>query len=187
MLPATISWLARLDGLPGAGRPDVHDRLADGPKTSAAASKSAGSPPTMIDSAAFLAPASPPDTGASSIRKPRSFACFASSAVTSGRIEEKSMINVPGLALSNTPPSPASTSRTWGESGTMTATMSASRTASAIDAAPFPPAATSASILAWLRSLPTTSNPAAARWPAIGPPMMPKPMKATVVIDVSLS
>ena len=62
------------------------------------------------------------------------------------------MIRVPGLALSNTPPSPASTSRTWGESGTMTATTSASRTASAIEPAPLPPAATSASILAWLRS-----------------------------------
>ena len=69
-----------------------------------AASKSAGSPPTMMDSAAFVAPASPPDTGASRSRKPRSVACFASSAVTSGRIEEKSMISVPGLALSNTPP-----------------------------------------------------------------------------------
>ena len=30
----------------------------------------------MIDSAAFLAPASPPETGASMSRKPRSAACF---------------------------------------------------------------------------------------------------------------
>ena len=45
------------------------------------------------------------------------------------------MIRVPGLALSNTPPSPASTSCTSGESGTITATTSASRTASATDSA----------------------------------------------------
>ena len=63
----------------------------------------------MIDSAAFLAPASPPETGASSIRKPFSRACSARAAVTSGRMLEKSMIRVPGSACSKTPPSPART------------------------------------------------------------------------------
>ncbi len=64
----------------------------------------------MIDSAAFLAPASPPETGASSSRKPRSFAACASSAVTSGRMLEKSMTSVPGLAAAKTPSSPSRTS-----------------------------------------------------------------------------
>ena len=105
----------------------------------------------MMDRLAAFAPASPPDTGASSSRNPRSDAWAASSVVTSGRIEEKSMTSVPGFALSNTPPSPASTCRTSGESGTITATTSASRTASAIEFAPFPPAAISSSILGWLR------------------------------------
>src|SRR6478735_11085868 len=187
MLPATISWFAALTVCPAPDGPTCTIVFPTGAKISAAASKSAASPPTMMDSAAFFAPASPPETGASRMRNPRSFASFASSAVTSGRIEEKSMIRVPGLALSNTPPSPASTSRTWGESGTMTATTSASRTASAIEVAPLPPTAISASILSWLRSLPMTSNPAFTRWPAIGPPMMPRPMKATVVIDLSSS
>ena len=105
----------------------------------------------MIDSVPSMAPCSPPDTGASSIRKPRSLASAASAAATSGRMVEKSMISAPGGALSNTPPGPASTERTSGESGTIVATTSASRTAPAMSAAPRPPAATSRSIRAGLR------------------------------------
>ena len=60
-----------LDGLPGAGGSDVHDGLADGLENRRRRPKSSAVPPTMIDSAAFMAPASPPETGASSIRKPR--------------------------------------------------------------------------------------------------------------------
>jgi len=56
---------------------------------------------------------------------------------------EKSMISAPGGAFSNTPPSPASTARTSGESGTIVATTSASRTAPAMSLAPRPPAAAS--------------------------------------------
>ena len=54
-------------------------------------SKSACSPPTMIDSTASTAPASPPLTGASITRMPASLPASASSAATSGRIEDMSM------------------------------------------------------------------------------------------------
>ena len=86
------------------------------------------------------------------------------------------MISAPDGAFSKTPPSPARTSWTSGESGTMVATTSASRTASAMSLAPRPPAATSCSVLAGLRLYPVTSNPALTRLAAIGPPMMPSPM-----------
>jgi hypothetical protein len=105
----------------------------------------------MIDSTPSIAPCSPPDTGASSIRKPRSAASAASVAATSGRIVEKSMISAPAGAFSNTPPSPARTARTSGESGTIVATTSAFRTASAMSLAPCPPAAMSCSTRAGLR------------------------------------
>ena len=97
----------------------------------------------MIESTPSIAPCSPPDTGASSTRKPRSVPSAASAAATSGRMLEKSMISAPAGAFSKTPPSPASTSCTSGESGTMVATTSASRTAPAMSAAARPPAATS--------------------------------------------
>ena len=45
-------------------------------KTGRAASKSAASPPTMIESAPSIAPFSPPDTGASSIRTPLAESSF---------------------------------------------------------------------------------------------------------------
>jgi hypothetical protein len=108
-----------------------------------AAAKSSAVPPTMIDRAAFTAPAWPPDTGASTSRRPRSVASRLSSAVTSGRMLEKSITRVPGLAVSKTPPSPVSTAWTSGESGTMTATTSASATASAAEPAARPPASSS--------------------------------------------
>ena len=139
MLVATMSWLAALTVWPAPLGPTRTTVFPTASKTGLAASKSARSPPTMMDSAAFFAPASPPETGASRMRRPRSRACFASSDVTSGRMLEKSMTRVPGLAVSKTPPGPASTSWTSGESGTITATTSASCTASPIEAAPLPP------------------------------------------------
>ena len=64
----------------------------------------------------------------------------------------------------------------------MVMTMSASRTASATLAAR--PAAgldEPSATAGWLRLTPMTVWPALTRWPAIGPPMMPRPMKAMVL------
>jgi hypothetical protein len=69
--------------------------------------------------------------------------------VTSGRIVEKSITRVPGLAEANTPPSPSRTSCTSGESGTMIATTSTPSTASAIESARCPPASTSGPVVSW--------------------------------------
>jgi hypothetical protein len=60
----------------------------------------------MIDNVAFCAPGSPPDTGASMMRSPRSAPILANSVVTSGRMEEKSITSVPGWAWAKTPSSP---------------------------------------------------------------------------------
>src|ERR1700712_1551277 len=80
------------------------------------------------------------------------------------------------------PSSPMATASTSGESGTIVMITSASRTASATGFAPPPPASTSAATLSGLRLWPTTSKPASTRLAAIGPPMIPRPMKATVVM-----
>ena len=74
MLMPTISWLAALTVWPAPLGPTCTIVLPTASKIGLAAAKSSAAPPTMIDSAAFLAPASPPETGASSSRKPRSFA-----------------------------------------------------------------------------------------------------------------
>src|SRR5690348_10527875 len=80
------------------------------------------------------------------------------------------------------PSSPVATASTSGESGTIVMITSASATASATLPAPRPPASTRAWTLSALRLWPTTSNPALTRLAAIGPPMIPRPMKATVVM-----
>jgi hypothetical protein len=88
------------------------------------------------------------------------------------------MIKLPFAALSNTPPGPASTSSTSVESGTMVAMTSALSTASAMLAAPRPPASISAATASVPRLKPTTSKPARTRFAAIGRPMIPSPMNA---------
>ena len=84
-------------------------------------------------------------------------------------------------------PAPLTTPSTSGESGTMVMTTSASLTASAMLAAPLPPSETSLSILSWLRLKPVTVWPALTRLMAMGRPMMPSPMTATLLDDGSLS
>ena len=143
-----------------------------------ASAKSAASPPTMIDSTASIAPASPPETGASRVRTPFSRAALPTLMEVCGVIEDMSITRVPAPTFSRTPPSPRMTASTCGSAGTMVMTTSASFTASAMLAAPWPPAATTVSIEAWERSKPVTWWPALTRLTAMGLPMMPRPTKA---------
>ena len=66
----------------------------------------------------------------------------------------------------------------------MVMTTSASLTASAMLVAPLPPSETSLSILSWLRLKPVTVWPALTRLMAMGRPMIPSPMTATLLMMV---
>src|SRR5699024_9308531 len=187
MFVATMSWFAAFTVCPDPAGPTCTIVLPTVSKMGLASSKSAASPPTMMDNAALIAPGSPPETGASSIRKPLSRASAASSTATSGRIEEKSMMSAPALAWANTPSSSSRrTPATSGESGTMIAMTSASATASATLSEDLPPAARRSSYFG-LRLRPVTWYPAFCRCTAMGEPMMPSPMKAMFVIYSSPS
>ncbi len=105
-----------------------------------ASSKSACPPPTMMDSTASMAPASPPDTGASSTRTPFSAAAFARSTEVCGVIDDMSMSRAPCRTFSRMPSGPYAMASTCGDAGTIVMTTSASRTASAIEEAAVPPA-----------------------------------------------
>src|SRR5215211_3288417 len=93
-------------------------------KRGLALSKSSSSPPTMIESVPFLAPTSPPETGASSIPTPLSLAVRASSRARGGEEVLISTMSEPSLAPSNKPPSPATTSSTSDGPGSMVMLMS---------------------------------------------------------------
>src|SRR5882672_10290000 len=76
--------------------------------------------------------------------------------------------------------------RTCGPAGSMVMTMSPAAAASAALAAGLPPAATRLSSAPALRSKPVTSWPAFSRLAAIGPPILPRPMKPIAVMPSSL-
>ena len=91
MLPATISWLAALTVCPEPAGPTWTMVLPTASSTGRASAKSSAAPPTMIDSVPSIAPASPPETGASSTRTPASRPASATRTATSGRIVLMSM------------------------------------------------------------------------------------------------
>ena len=148
---ATITWLQALVIWPAPASPIRVILLPSAWKTGSTRSNVALSPPTMIESCALMAPASPPLTGASSMGQPRSCACSASRLAVTGEMVLMSTRTAPGLAPSNTPFEPAITSSTSGPSGSMVITTSDSRTHSAGLSALRAPAATSSSTAGWLR------------------------------------
>ncbi|CAM5435655.1 3D-(3,5/4)-trihydroxycyclohexane-1,2-dione hydrolase [Streptomyces hirsutus] len=157
MLTATISWLAAFTVCPQPCGPHRTMVLPSTSNSGFAASKSACSPPTMMDSTASTAPASPPDTGASSTRMPLSFAAAARSTDVCGVIEDMSISRAPGRAFSRMPSGPYATASTCGEAGTIVMITSASRTAPAREEAGVPPAAASRSSFSCSRVWPVTS------------------------------
>lgn len=106
MLTATISWLAAFTVWPEPCGPHSTMVLPSARRMGWAASKSACSPPTMIDSTASTAPASPPETGASITRMPLSLAFFARSTEVCGVIDDMSISSAPDLAFSRMPSGP---------------------------------------------------------------------------------
>src|SRR3569623_3365270 len=82
-----------------------------------------------------------------------------------------------------TPSWPNSTASTCGVSGTMMMTASASSATSLADLQATPPAAISSGATG-ATSCRRTLWPAARRWPAIGRPMVPSPMKPMSIISV---
>ena len=106
-------------------------------------SKAASLAPIMMVSAAFLAPTSPPDTGASTYSQPSLLILSANAFVSIGEIELMSITTLPALNPSATPLAPNSTFSTSGVSGTMVMMNSAFCATSLALAQLVPPAAVS--------------------------------------------
>src|SRR6266699_2224293 len=151
--------------------------------TGFARSNAAASPPTITVSCPFSAPAGPPDTGASRNSKPRFFASAASSRATFADAVVWSTKTVPLAILWKAPFDPKVTSRRSGSSPTQEKTMLAPSAALAGVSANRPPCfATQASALARVRLYTVTSwPPRLARCLAMGEPMTPRPMNASLL------
>jgi hypothetical protein len=114
-------------------------------KTGSARSNASSGPPTMIDSAASIAPFSPPETGASSIGTSFPASRSANRRVGTGAIELMSITSDPSRTPSATPPSPKSAASTSGVSGHIVMTMSLAAATPAEEPPRAAPASTSSS------------------------------------------
>ena len=147
--------------------------------TGRARSSAATSPPTMKVSVPAAAPATPPDTGASSIARPRSAAALATRCALAGAMVLQSMTSAPAGMAAISAPSPRYRLSTCRLAGSIEITTAAPSTAASADGATVTPASRAFCSASALRSKAETAWPFFARLAAIGPPMWPRPMKAT--------
>src|SRR5207245_208600 len=161
-------------------------------KSGVARFRSASSPPTMIASRASIAPTSPPDTGASSVRNGGRFvaARFARSRVAAGLMVLMSIASSPSWAPLAMPSGPNMTASTSGVLVTIVTTMSLRSATSRGVRTAVAPASASGFARSIVRFVTVTANPALSALRAIGVPMIPRPTNPTrsiiglVVLDV---
>ncbi len=186
MVSATMIWLATLQVWPSPLPPTSVMFLPMSWKSGSTFANVASVPPTMIVSVAALAPTSPPETGASRYSQPSALMRLANSFVSMGAMELMSTTILPLASPSATPPGAKSTFSTSGVSGTMMMITSALRATSAELAQTFAPPLTRASGTGPMVKT-YSSWPPACRWPAMGAPMIPNPMKPILLTGISLS
>ena len=139
----------------------------------------------MMDSAASMAPFSPPETGASSMRTPLAPRAFPTFWETSGEIVDMSAKSCPRVTPSIRPSLPSATSSTSGEFGSMAMmTSDWAATSFGLEAA-LAPAPTSSCTGPWLRLWTTSGYPALSKFLAMGRPMIPSPINPTTCAMVT--
>ena len=173
--PTTI-WLQALVTCPAPSAPTCTTFLPSASKIGFARANAASPPPAMIESAASIAPFSPPLTGASTDSAPFTASAAATRFVVAGAMVLMSIHSAPARMPCTTPSSPSTTDSTSGESGSIVMTTSL-RAATSCGVAPAAaPSATSSSTGPRERFSTISTYPAASRLRAIGLPMMPRPM-----------
>src|SRR5438552_3865482 len=179
-----IMLLQVLAACPLPAAPACTTALPIAEKIGCARANACALPPTMKVSVAACAPATPPETGASSIARPLLSAAPATARAVSTSIVEQSISKVPGTALATTPSSPRYTSRTSWPLGSIVIITSAIAQTRAREPGMLPPAAPKFSTAVSLTSSPLTEWPALSRLRAIGKPMLPRPTKPIRAIAV---
>src|SRR5262249_20517090 len=177
MIPATM-LLQILVTWPKPGPPQCTIFLPIPCNSGSALAKVALSPPHMKVSVAASAPATPPDTGASSMAMPRSAAAACTARALSTSMVELSINTAPASAAAITP-APRNTLRTLAPTGSMVTTKSTPLAASSTEVALLAPDCTTKFTASSLRSNTLRLWPALIRLRAIGAPMLPTPMNPT--------
>jgi hypothetical protein len=167
---------------PAPASPQCTTRLPIRLRIGSARANASAEPPAMKVSVAALAPLTPPETGASSESWPRSPASAWALRALSTSMVELSMTSAPACTAGTMS---LQTDSTCLPAGSMVTTTSASATASRAEPATLTPSALACSQEAGTRSKPTTRCCALTRFAAIGPPILPRPMNAMLVMNVS--
>src|SRR5258707_259545 len=187
LLIATAIWFASLQAWPAPCPPMWTIVLPSASNSGRARSTSASSPPIMIERRASIAPSWPPDTGASRVVKPFSFARSANARDATGEMLLMSMTRSPGCAPAAMPSGPNVTVSTSGAFVTIVTTMSERSATSRGVLATVAPSAFSASAFASVRFVTVTGNPALSAFRAIGSPMIPRPTKPMRCLVLSVA
>src|SRR2546429_1798160 len=142
---------------------------------------SVSSPPTMIARRASIAPTSPPETGASSVRNGGRLAAarFANSREAIGLIVLMSIASRSGRAPAAMPSGPKVTDSTSGELVTIVTTRSDRSATSRGVRTTVAPSFSKGFARSSVRFVTVTGNPAFRAFRAIGAPMIPSPTKPT--------
>jgi hypothetical protein len=136
----------------------------------------------MMDSEPAIAPASPPDTGASSICTDCRARRAAQARAVDGEIVLWSITREPGASPSAAPPAPNSTCSTSASAVTMVISASQCAASAVGESNAAAPSPTSGAMLAGRRACTATGNPARSRFRAIGRPITPRPITPTRIL-----
>src|SRR5438445_670166 len=177
LFSATAIWFASLQACPAPWSPMWTIVFPSASKTGIARFTSFSSPPIMIERRASIAPSSPPETGASSVRNSGRFAAarFANSRVAAGEIVLMSIASKPSCAPAAMPSGPKVTVSTSGELVTMVMTMSLRSATSRGVRMTVAPASPSGFARSRVRFVTVTAKPALGALRASGAPMIPRP------------
>ena len=161
--------------------PQCTIRLPSNASTGCAAARSCGAPPARMVSVPCAADTRPPLTGASSTRMPAVAPMAATSRTVAGSTEliSSSRGARAGSTLGSRPSSPRTTARTCASVATITIT-TAALAQSATRCVTWMPSDRSGASASARRSQTVNWTPLRARRSAIGPPMPPAPIRATV-------
>ena len=170
---------ASLARVPAPTGPRCTTSVAHFEKGSRQRSTASPVPPTMTASEPSWAPMGPPETGASTTSTPLGAAAAASFSAVSALIVEWMATMVPGAAAVRTS---SITAPTCSSSSTITEITSVVSATSAGEPATAAPRSARAAVASGRTSHTTKPSGHPTRWPAMGVPICPSPMKPTAPI-----
>ena len=176
------SWCTTFMVAPWPGvSPSTQTLVAMASSTGLALAIASALPAAIRVSCPSFARAAPPETGASTYRKPRAVVSAARSRASAGAMVAETISTAPGARRGAAPSGPKTAARAWAALTVKITAASVPCGRSAPPATAAPPAFVKASRASARGSIPVTAWPARSRLSAAPMPMEPSPMTATCI------